>query len=513
VSLPLAREEVDRFRALVAGRLGLQFDDGKLDDLEEYLRRRVESSGLRSFARYLEALQDTAGSRDELRCLAEELTVGETYFFRNPNHFRAFRERVLPELLAAPGRERPLRILSAGCASGEEPYTLSMLVLDSWPAGARRSEILGIDVNPRHLEKARSGRYTPWSLRATPLEAQHRWFSGAAPQFAVLDEVRSAVAFEERNLLEDDAAFWRPGAFDVIFCRNVLIYFSQEAVRATVDRFARALSPGGFLFLGDAENLRGLTHDFQLHHTHDTFYYQRRAQPSGAPARPPAPAPRPPAPWPSVVALDDSWVSAIHGASERISRLAQEARPPRPAAPPPAAPAPAPAATPTWDLTRALQLFRQERYADAAEALAALPGEAAQDTDVELMRASLLTNMGDVAAAAAACERVLALDELNAGAHYLLALCDEHGGRLDDAVRHDEVAVYLDPAFAMPRLHLGRLAKRRGDRALARSELGRALDLLAREDVSRIVLFGGGFSREALIQVCRVELEACGGAR
>jgi chemotaxis protein methyltransferase CheR len=215
----------------------------------------------------------------------------------------------------------------------------------------------------------------------------------------------------------------------------------------------------------------------------------------------------------SVVALDDSWVSAIHGASERISRLAREARPSRPAPPAsaPSAPSAVAPAAPAWDLSRALQLFSQERYADAAAALAELPGDAAQDADVELLKASLLTNMGNVAEAFRACARVLALDEFNAGAHYLLALCDEHGGRDQAAVRHDEVAIYLDPSFAMPRLHLGRMAKRRGDLSVARSELARALDLLGREDVSRIVLFGGGFSREALMQVCRVELDSCRG--
>ena len=122
----------------------------------------------------------------------------------------------------------------------------------------------------------------------------------------------------------------------------------------------------------------------------------------------------------------------------------------------------------------------------------------------------LLTNLGDIGEARSACQRVLDLDEFNAGGHYLLALCDEHVGDLAAAARHDQMALYLEPGFAMPRLHLGRLAKRQGDLAAAREELARALDVLRREDVSRILLFGGGFKRDALLQLCRLELTACG---
>jgi chemotaxis protein methyltransferase CheR len=123
----------------------------------------------------------------------------------------------------------------------------------------------------------------------------------------------------------------------------------------------------------------------------------------------------------------------------------------------------------------------------------------------------VLANQGRTTDARECCERVLALDELNAGAHYLLALCREHAGDLAGALEHDQISAYLDPTFAMPRLHLGRLARRRGDVTEARAQLGRALDLLSREETARILLFGGGFGREVLTRLCRSELHACGG--
>jgi chemotaxis protein methyltransferase CheR len=128
-----------------------------------------------------------------------------------------------------------------------------------------------------------------------------------------------------------------------------------------------------------------------------------------------------------------------------------------------------------------------------------------------LLEATLLAHSGQSVAAEKTCHRLLAMDELNAGAHYILALCQETKDERTDAIEHDRIAIYLDPAFAMPRLHLGLLARRINDRDLARRELGQALILLQREDASRVLLFGGGFGRDALIALCESALRDCGG--
>jgi chemotaxis protein methyltransferase CheR len=156
-------------------------------------------------------------------------------------------------------------------------------------------------------------------------------------------------------------------------------------------------------------------------------------------------------------------------------------------------------------------MLRQERFADAMEMLQALPADSRTDTDAQLLRAVILTNGGKLAEAEGVCQQILSKDELHAGAHYLVALCREHAGERRAALEHDQVATYLDAGFAMPHLHLGLLARRSGDPVLARTELERALTLLAREDASRVLLFGGGFSRDALIDLCRAELRMCGG--
>jgi chemotaxis protein methyltransferase CheR len=158
-----------------------------------------------------------------------------------------------------------------------------------------------------------------------------------------------------------------------------------------------------------------------------------------------------------------------------------------------------------------MELLRAERFGEALDAVHGLPPEAAADPEVLLLRATLLTHHGQLAEAERACQELHEVDELNAGAHYLLALCREGLGDTEGARHQDQIAAYLDPGFAMPRLHMGLLARRAGDRERAGRELAEALELLRREDGSRLLLFGGGFTREALAALCRAELLACGG--
>jgi chemotaxis protein methyltransferase CheR len=155
--------------------------------------------------------------------------------------------------------------------------------------------------------------------------------------------------------------------------------------------------------------------------------------------------------------------------------------------------------------------MRQERFADALDLICSLPPDSHEDPDALLLRAVLLTNTGRLEESEEVCGRLLAVDELNAGAHYLMALCREHASDSAGAIEHGQAAIYLDAGFAMPHLHLGIMAKRSGDAATAQRELGQALILLAGEDASRLLLFGGGFSRDTLLQLCRTELRAAGG--
>jgi chemotaxis protein methyltransferase CheR len=188
-------------------------------------------------------------------------------------------------------------------------------------------------------------------------------------------------------------------------------------------------------------------------------------------------------------------MGAIGQAADRIAQLAHRAE----------APAPRPRA---WDAEDVLAPMREERFDDAMKIALGTP-DLSSNAEALVLLAALLTNKGDLSGAEDACGRVLAIDPQNAGAHYLAALCREHAGDVDAAAQRDEMALYLDPEFAMPRLHLGLLAKRAGKPDVARRELSRAAPMLASEPTRRVLVFGGGFSREALVQLCESELRTC----
>ncbi|HEY6903197.1 MAG TPA: protein-glutamate O-methyltransferase CheR, partial [Candidatus Acidoferrales bacterium] len=258
---PLQRGDVERFRCLIATSLGLRVEDDRLDWLADILRQRVQQRGSASAAEYLASMEVERGGREEWRVLAGQLTVVETYFFRSPEHFRALVNGVLPERIALLKGRRPLRMLSAGCASGEEPYSLAITVREHFPhLRPEDVTITAFDINSKMLAQALSARYTDWSLRDVPQELLRKYFQLNGKHYTLRRDIRSMVRLEERNLAAPGETIWEIEQYDVIFCRNVVMYLTAEAARVAIERLRHALCPGGFLFLSSAETLRGVSH-------------------------------------------------------------------------------------------------------------------------------------------------------------------------------------------------------------------------------------------------------------
>jgi chemotaxis protein methyltransferase CheR len=506
MSTVASRTDVEAFRTLLSREIGLRLGDERLPELNELLKSRLSKTGAGSVASYLAV---EASKLDELADLAGTLSVSETYFLRNRDQFLAL-ESVLQQREETPTRH--LRLLSAGCSTGEEAYSLAITLRNTLRALPEWSiSILGVDLNPQSIEKARTGAYGSWSLRETPDAVRKKCFRQEGKLHIVRDELREMVRFDLQNLVQPTGSLWQQDAFDVVFCRNVLMYLTPSAAREVVLAISRSLSPAGYLFLGHAENLRGLSQDFHLRHSHGTFYYQRRPSRECAPrisaaARSTGSG--------TAIWDEGSWWQAIEKATGRIERLSRDTG--RSTNTPLARRAEIPAEdrppnNPT-DLALVMDLMKQERF---QEALGLLEGSRADAgaPDTLLLRTMLLVSSGDLATAESLCRELVALDELNAGAHYIMALCRENAGDRLGAIEHHRTASYLDSEFALPHLQLGRLARRSGDLAMARRELGVALGLLAKEDSARIILFGGGFGRQALAELCRGELEACGDDR
>lgn len=542
---PVREVDVARFRRIVARRLGLHFDADRDAFLSGVLER---SAGPEGPGAYLGRLEAQGPPVADVGGLVQELTVPETYFFRHHDQLRAFAEVALPDRVSSPATAERLAVVSAGCASGEEAYSLSIVLKESAIPPHWRVSVRAVDISATALARADRATYTAWSLRETPAEMRQRWFLPRKHGFELDPGVRSSVTFEQRNLALPQPDLWARDSCDVVFCRNLLMYFTPEAARSLLRQIAVALAPGGYLFIGHAETLRGLSDDFELCDSHRTFYYRRRGvrvadrEPSASlwqterrsaeqRDRPiewrdgpgewrdgPAEQRDGPAEWrdgpvATTFQFADSgppWLESVQRAAARIETLACASAagvPPVPEIESAAAP------EPPSDLQAVLGGLASERFAEGMEILDRLPPARADEPDVALLRAVLHVHAGRLSEAEALCESLLARNALSADASYVVALCREAAGDGSGAVELDRMAASLDPTFAMPRLHLGLMARRAGRRASARRELDRAADLLVREDPTRVLLFGGGFGREGLIALCRAEAIAHEGRR
>ena len=274
-NLGLRRGAEVLLRDLIHDRAGLYFDDSKLDTLSEKLAPLVIERGFNSYLDYYYLLKfDAASAESEWRNLANALSVQETYFWREMDQIHALADVVIPELLASrPGSL--IQIWSAACATGEEPLTIAMrLDQNGWFERAN-IEIYATDVSSTALERARSGRYRERSFRAIPAHLQEKYFELDGKEWVMEPRIHEKIKWHQVNLLEKEeiSPFARSS---VIFCRNVFIYFSPDAIRKVVDAFAQKMQTPAFLFSGAAESLLKVTDDFELEEIAGSFAYVKR---------------------------------------------------------------------------------------------------------------------------------------------------------------------------------------------------------------------------------------------
>lgn len=281
-SIPLGDEEFLQLRDLIYDHCGLYFDSDNRYLLEKRLAVRLQALHLPTFRDYFYYLRYDRGHEQEMSNIMDLLTTNETYFFRETFQLKAFTEEIIPELVAAKSKrgDRTIRIWSAGCSSGEEPYTLAMLLLETPALKGWRVEIVGTDISQRVLQMARKGVYGGSAFRATEDRFIGRYFSRQEDGCRICDEVRGLVSFSQLNLF-DQTRLALLGKMDAVFCRNVIIYFDLAAKKRVVDLFAKTLMPGGFLLLGHSESLMNITTQFTLRHFVNDMVYQKPLEERG----------------------------------------------------------------------------------------------------------------------------------------------------------------------------------------------------------------------------------------
>jgi len=463
-----------RLKSLVIARTGHFYYQDKDALLWEQLRRRLRETGLPGPAAYLERLKDPVAGEAEWAALVAEITIGETFFFRYAEQFAALERTILPEIIARNRQERRLRIWSAGCASGAEPYSVAILLrrllgeaLPQWRVG-----LLGTDLNESVLRTARRGLYSRWALRSLSAGELERDFTPDAGgrHWALRPQHRSLARFEQHNLLSllDGTSPLQINEFDLILCRNVLIYFHPEVVERLVRALAERLNPGGWLLLGHAEPNPAFARFLQVVNLPGTVAYRQGMAPLSAP---------PPAAPAFTVSGPAAWAPL-----------------PPPSFPPdrlPAAPVPRPATPPP------------EATASGGTA----------DVEALLEEARTLANRGDLVAAQAACREGLAAEPAHPALHYYDGLVARALGQPEAAERAFRRALYLRRDFVMAHYQLGLLLLDEGQRTAGCRALTVATRIAMGLPGDAALEEGDGMTAQDLRIAARLQLEAPGPAK
>lgn len=276
---PRARLRSDEFRLLrdlVNDHAGLTFDESALYVFERRLAERVAQLDLRGFDEYYKFLRFNVRGLAELEEAIDAITTKETYFFRQDYQLRAFCDEVVPRIAQAQKDSRRLTVWSAGCSSGEEAYTLAILLLEHPLLAGFDIKVIGSDLSRSSIAFARRGVYRESSFRTTPEELRRRYFEADGTGHRVVDSVRRLCHFGNLNLLDGQRAAV-VGRVDAVFCRNVLIYFDVRSRRKVIDNLHQRLVPGGFLLLGHSESLINVTTAFELVHLREDLVYRKPA--------------------------------------------------------------------------------------------------------------------------------------------------------------------------------------------------------------------------------------------
>ncbi len=464
----------EQLRDRLAAQFGLYIDESRQKQGDTAVAHRARVLGL-TVPAYYELLFTRAGTA-ELRNLAEQLANHETQFLRNPAHYRALREYVFPTLQRSRPPLQPIRCWSAGCSTGEEPYSIALVALQvfGWPL-SRPVEIWGTDLSQQVLDVARRGEYRGRTLANISADYK-RWFE---PQenggLSVSAVVRSLVQFEQHNLL-DPWPSWA-AQLDVVFCQNVTIYFQLSTCQRLVERIYHALNDGGYLFLGFSESLWGVFDGFETVEVDGAFIYRKGAQRRPQRQQRPAQSARPEKP-----ASTFNWP---------IRRVQRSEPAPRRAEPPRSILEQAQQLRSTGQQRAALDLLNRAPYHERTPALLALT-------------AQLHADLGEHEQAAAEARRALELDVMQETAYFVLGVLEVQNGAWAEGARLLERALYLIPESPTVSFYLAESYRQLGRTAAAQREYRNTVRKLSDIDPTALV---DGVAAAWLIETCQRWLE------
>ncbi|MFZ0320816.1 MAG: CheR family methyltransferase [Candidatus Sulfotelmatobacter sp.] len=489
--------QFQQISTLVAGHLGLHFPPERWPDLQRAICGAAEECGCQhDLDRYVQELLLPTLTVKQLDVLASYLTVGETYFFREKRSLEVFEKNIVPELIRK-RTDKSIRVWSAGCATGEEPYsiaiTLSMLMagLEKWNV-----EILATDLNSKSLQKASEGIYGEWSFRGVPPGVRSACFEAVKEgRWAIRPAIKKMVNFAQLNLVEDGVAALSnlTARSDVIFCRNVLMYFTPDGRAKVIQKLYRSLARDGWLIVSPTETSHELFSEFAAISFGDVTLYRKSTQ----------------------LRKSATLLSVVHDENGPGSRLPER----RFENPEPAKASVRDASQqgedhevhakthaenvepPVTSYRQALALYELGRYEDARQAIERLLSQNGNDTQAMLLLAHAYANEGKLAAALVWCDKAIAADKMTARAHYLRATILQERGSLPEALFAFKQTVYAEPQFVLAHFSLGNLALKHGKVKDSEKHFENVLLLLAQYEPEDIVPESDGLSAARLREI------------
>jgi chemotaxis protein methyltransferase CheR len=449
----LSHSSLAQLSEFIADRMGFHFPRERWQDLERGMRSITRAFDFDDIESCVQWLVSSPVTQSRIEILARHLTVGETYFFRERQSFDLLETRVLPGLIARRrATERRLRIWSAGCCTGEEPYSIAILLkrmipdLDDW-----QITVVATDINRQFLEKAADGIYGEWSFRGVPAGVRERYFAKKPnDRFEIVPEIKRLVTFSYLNLTEDSypSLLNNTNAMDLIFCRNVLMYFGSERVKQVVHKFHLSLLDGGWLIVSPCETSHVLYRQFVAVNFPDAIFYKKDSQQISVASHHRFEVPT----QPSLESISPLSFRAEPESQIRIVELLKESvaleisEPKKPES--------------ESDLYRkCLLLYEQGFYEQAAEMLSTLAARDSSDGKAASLLARVYANQGKLAEASRCAEQAVAADRMNPSCHMLQATILQEQGVVTEASRALERALYLDPDLVLAHFALGNIAR------------------------------------------------------
>jgi len=483
------------FQNFIRENSGIFIDEPKRDQLRRALLARTTFMNLSGYTEYYKFLKYNPRGEEEFKELLNLITVSETYFFRDAKHFVTLRKYVLPNIIKkkqAQGNNW-IRIWSAGCSTGEEPYSIAITLLENLqPFQMWNVEIFASDVSTKALKSAEEAVYTKWSLRSTDRSYIEKYFIQKDKKFFLKNEIKKMVNFEYFNLIKEPFPLSKMGDYwDIIFCKNVTIYFKPESTKRVINNFYKSLQKEGYLFIGASESLYHISNAFKLIEVDTNFIYQKpleditQEQIKG----------------PKTIIEKITLPTKLYKKPQKVDELKKEVEEIKEKA-----------KLPSTDekikelYKNAQYYFEADMFEKALFELMKIIEVTDEHAETYLMLADIYANKEQFDDAERECRRALELNSLLSPAHFLLGIILNKKGKKEEAINEFKKSIYLDQNLPLAHFNLANIYYENKEYQKSTTQYKRTIELLEKTaDIP--VKIGGGFSKNILIQTCQRNIE------